>query len=233
MKKKVRFPIFCLLTCAVTLMICLLGSRTVTVMAENIPPERNTRILLDPGHGGVDGGAVSCTGVSESQVNLEIALRLRSVFQLLGYETHMVRESDISVYTKGETIAQKKVSDLKHRVQIVNDLENALLLSIHQNHFTDGRYSGPQVFYAKTTGSQALAEKLQDKLNAALSPGSSRRAQKTSGVYLMEHIQRPGVLIECGFLSNSREEALLRTPNYQKKVSAVIACSVAEYLSNT
>ena len=142
-------------------------------------------------------------------------------------------QSDTSIYTKGETIAQKKISDLKERVRIVNKTENALLLSIHQNNFTDSRYSGAQVFYAGTEGSAQLAKLLQERLVSTLNPGSSRKCKKSDGVYLMEHIDCTGVLIECGFLSNAEEEAKLSCATYQKKLCCVIAATVSQYLSNT
>lgn len=218
---------------ALTLLTAHWGNRAVTVMAENGPIARNHTIVIDAGHGGVDGGATSCTGKLESVFNLEIAKVLDAVFHLLGHDTRMIRTEDISVYTKGETIAQKKVSDLKERVRIVNETENALLLSIHQNNFPDGQYSGAQVFYAGTEGSQGLAARLQAAFVEHLNPGSRRQEKKSSGIYLMEHIRCPGVLIECGFLSNPEEEAKLRSPDYRKKLCAVIACTTAEYLSNT
>lgn len=216
-----------------TLLITHWGSKTVTVLAENVPIHREHTIIIDPGHGGVDGGATSCTGIPEKQFNLEISLRLNDLFGFLGHRTVMIRTEDISIYTKGETIAQKKASDLKERVRIVNKSENGLLLSIHQNNFSDGKYSGAQVFYAKTEGSQALATQLQAAFIKYLNPGSNRQEKKSSGVYLMEHIEAPGVLIECGFLSNPDEEAQLRCEFYQKKISAVIACTVSEILANT
>lgn len=223
---------YCLIL-ALTLLAARWGSRAVTVLAENTPIERHHTIVIDAGHGGVDGGATSCTGVLESQFNLQIGKRLNALFQLLGYRTRMIRTEDISVYTKGETIAQKKASDLKERVRIVNETENALLLSIHQNNFSDGQYSGAQVFYADTDGSQRLAEALQAAFVKHLNPESRRREKKSSGVYLMEHIRRPGVLIECGFLSNPEEEARLRSRAYQLKLCAVIASVVGQNLSNT
>lgn len=231
MKRKVVG--FYILVCAGVLLTAHLCSRTVTVMAENTPPEREHCIIIDPGHGGEDGGAVSCTGLSESTYNLEIALRLRDLLRLLGFETAMTRETDISVYTKGETLSQKKISDLKQRVKQVNETPNAILLSIHQNNFSDSRYSGAQVFYPNTEGSQALAKALQSTLTEALSPGSRRMAKQSSGVYLMEHILCPGILIECGFLSNPAEEAKLRDGDYQKKLCCVIASVVSQNLSNT
>jgi N-acetylmuramoyl-L-alanine amidase len=145
----------------------------------------------------------------------------------------MVRTSDISVYTKGETLAQKKASDLKARVKLANETPGALLLSIHQNHYPDDRYCGAQVFYAKTHGSQQLAAQLQKAFVSTLNPGSHRQEKKSSGIYVMEHIQCPGVLIECGFLSNPEEDSKLRDPTYQKKLCSVIAATVCQYLSNT
>lgn len=206
------------------------GSRAVTVLSENAPLENRRCIIIDPGHGGEDGGAVSCTGVYESKLNLEISLRLQELFHFLGYDTMMIRTTDTSVYTQGDTIASKKVSDLKERVRMVNNAENALLVSIHQNHFPESRYSGAQVFYAKTQDSQVLAEQLQAALIQAVNPGSRRSCKKSTGVYLMEHISCPGILVECGFLSNPEEEAKLQTPEYQKKLCCVIASCVGEYL---
>ena len=218
---------------ALTLLAAHWGSRAVTVFTETAPPERSYTVIVDPGHGGVDGGATSCTGVLESRFNLEIGLRLRDLLEFLGHRTVIIRTEDISVYTKGETIAQKKASDLKERVRIVNEAKNGILLSIHQNNFGDSRYSGAQVFYAATGGSQDLARQLQSALVRHLNPGSHRKEKKSSGVYLMEHIHGPGVLIECGFLSNPEEEARLRSADYQKQLSAVIACTLSKYLSNT
>ena len=209
------------------------GNAAVTTAVESRPIERKQCIVIDAGHGGVDGGATSCTGKLESSYNLEIALRLNDLLHLLGYDTKMVRTADVSVYTKGESIAQKKVSDLKERVRMVNETENALLLSIHQNNFSDGKYSGAQVFYGREEGSEALAKQLQSAFVTALNPGSNRQCKKSEGVYLMEHIDCTGVLIECGFLSNAQEEAKLRTPEYQKKLCCVIAATASTFLSNT
>lgn len=232
-KKRLFSALVYLMVVLSFLTLTAIGSRTVTVLSESRPIERLSCIVIDPGHGGEDGGATSCTGLLESQFNLEISLRLRDLLHLLGYDTKTIRTSDISVYTAGQTIAQKKASDLKERVRIVNETENALLLSIHQNQFSDSRYSGAQVFYAGTEGSEELAKAMQSAFVETLNPGSSRRSKRSSGVYLMEHIDSPGVLIECGFLSNPEEEAKLRTPEYQKKLCCVIASSVSIYLSNT
>lgn len=231
MKKRKPMIFFYIMVAAFMLAAAQFGSRAVTVIAENAPVRRGHCIVIDPGHGGEDGGATSCSGRLESGYNLEISLRLRDLFHLLGYDTSMIRTSDTSIYTKGDTIAQKKMSDLKERVRIVNETPNALLLSIHQNQFSDPRYAGAQVFYPQTSGSNLLAKQMQEALVAALNPGSNRKSKPCKGVYVMEHVQCPGVLVECGFLSNPAEEAKLRDGDYQKKLCCVIAATVSRFLT--
>ena len=192
--------------------------------------EENARyFIIDAGHGGVDGGATSCSGVLESHINLQIALRLDDLMHLLGMNTVMIRTTDISVYTKGNTIAAKKISDLKERVRIANSMKNAVLISIHQNTFSQEKYSGAQVFYANTPGSRLLSENIQKEFIAALNKDSHRAAKPSKGVYLMDHILCTGVLIECGFLSNEQEDQLLQSAEYQKKICCVIAASCSNY----
>lgn len=223
---------FYMLVVSMFLFGTLLGNQAVETVSEMMPVERLHRIVIDAGHGGEDGGAVSCTGKSESGYNLQIALRLNDLLRLLGYDTVMIRSTDTSVYTSGQTISQKKVSDLKQRVRIVNRTGSAVLLSIHQNTFPEEKYSGAQVFYGKAAGSEALAKELQQELVAALNPGSSRRAKQGSGIYLLDKINTTGVLIECGFLSNHQEEARLRSPDYQKKLCCVISTATARFLAS-
>lgn len=231
MRRKLVLKATYVATILLTLTLTTLGSRAVTVISQSMPPVREHCFIIDPGHGGVDGGATSCTGKLESAFNLEISLRLRDLLQFLGYKAKMIRTEDISVYTAGETIAQKKMSDLEERVRICNDTDGAILLSIHQNTFSDSRYSGAQVFYPKTQGSEELAKSLQKNLVSSLNRGSNRNAKKAQGIYLMEHISCPGILIECGFLSNPEEEARLRSGEYQKQLCCVIAASVVEFIS--
>ena len=194
---KKYFPVY-LLVVSLFVGSATIMTRTVTAIAEALPIPRNVTIVIDPGHGGEDGGATSCTGIQESQLNLEISLRLR---------------------------------DLKHRVEMVNETADALLLSIHQNQFSDGRYSGAQVFFAPTQGSQSLAEQTQALLISSLNPGSKRACKPAESVYLMQHIRCTGILVECGFLSNREEEAALRTPEYQKKLCCVIASAADQFLT--
>jgi len=229
--KRFTFVPFYALVFLSVLLLTLLGSNTVTVLSQTAPLEDRHTIIIDAGHGGEDGGATSCTGVLESSINLEIALRLDDLMHFLGYKTTMVRTTDAAIHTQGNTIAARKASDLKQRVKLANETENGLLISIHQNYFSDDRYSGAQVFFPETEGSEKLGKSLQKDIVSVLNPGSNRQAKKVSGVYLMEHIECTAVLIECGFLSNHQEEEKLRSEDYQKKLCCVIACSVGRFLS--
>lgn len=195
-------------------------------------PETPVTVILDAGHGGEDGGASTADGVLESGINLEIALRLRDLLAFAGVDTQMIRDTDTAVYSGDcRTISQKKVSDLKNRAAMVNAVENGLLVSIHQNYFEQTKYCGAQVFFAKTDGSKALAERIQQSLRENVDAANHRQCKSSQSVYLMEHIECTGVLIECGFLSNYEEAKRLQTDAYQKKLSAAICGAITEYLS--
>ncbi len=231
MKKYYLIPIYALVLLAIIITI-FLGNKAITVASQTAAVKPGYIFIIDAGHGGVDGGAVSCTGIYESHINLEIALRLDDLMHLLGHPTKMIRTSDISIYTNDSSIAAKKASDLRERVRIVNDTEGAILLSIHQNHFSDSIYSGGQIFYPDDTKSKKLAIDLQSQFVKTLNPGSNRKAKPAEGLYLMKHIKNPGILIECGFLSNYEEEHKLRSQDYQKKICCVIATICGNYANS-
>ena len=193
--------------------------------------EQPVKVILDAGHGGEDGGAVSASGCKESDINLQIALRLEQLLALLGAEPHMIRTQDVSVYTGScDTLTEKKVSDLKNRVKTVNAVTPAILVSIHQNHFSSQAYSGAQVFYGKTTGSSELADCMQQSLRQGLDPNNKRDIKRAEHVYLMEHAACPAILVECGFLSHPQEALLLQQDIYQTKLVCAIAQGVVQYL---
>ena len=205
------------LVCAAALLSAMALSRVGSAVAV-FSRETGTTVVVDAGHGGEDGGTLSCTGVRESGLNLEIALRVNDLFALLGQRTRMLRTQDVSLHdTDAATIAARKAS-------------KAVLLSIHQNHFPESKYRGAQVFYAAADGSRALAERLQTALGTQLDPDNHRACKKAGEIYLLKHVSCPAVLVECGFLSNPAEEALLRTPEYQKKLAAVLCCGMLEFL---
>ncbi len=181
-------------------------------------------LVLDAGHGGEDGGAVSLTGVSESEINLAVVRRMDALFGFCGVAPVLLREEDISLHdSDAVTLREKKVSDLKNRVTRIEEQDDPVLISIHQNTYVDGKYRGTQAFYAPTSGSQQLAEQIQSLIHSALQPENSRQEKPIpDSVYLLNHITCPGVLVECGFLTNAQEEALLREDGYQKQLAAVL-----------
>ncbi|MBE6927939.1 MAG: N-acetylmuramoyl-L-alanine amidase [Ruminococcaceae bacterium] len=200
----------------------------IAAWSDHAEPSRT--IVIDAGHGGEDGGAIAVTGQKESQINLEISLRLRDFLHLLGIRTEMIRTSDRSVYTEGNTIAQKKVSDIRHRVAMVEDTPGAVLISIHQNHFSEEKYRGAQVFFGQSEESKALAQALQAALKGQVDPNNRRECKPARNIYLMEHVHCTAALIECGFLSNYAETQQLLEPSYQKKLSAAIGCCIYNFL---
>ena len=189
-------------------------------------------LIIDPGHGGEDGGAVSVSGKSESQINLAIALELDQLMGFYGVPTVMTRSTDVSIHDpEASTLREKKVSDLHNRVARIEETEHAVLLSVHQNTFPDGKYHGAQVFYSNGELSQPLAQLTQETLRAALDPGNTREAKPIpDSVYLMNHITCPAILVECGFLSNAEEELLLQSGAYQTKLASALAASWLQWL---
>ncbi len=185
-------------------------------------------VVIDAGHGGEDGGAVSADGIQESQLNLALSQRLRDLFVFCGVQTKMTRESDISLHdANAKSIREKKRSDLAKRVALVQETPNPLLLSIHQNAFPDSRYGGLQVFYASAE-TETLAKEIQSAVAEHLAPHNKRQALPVrEDVYLMQHINCPALLVECGFLSNPEDASQLQNPNYQKQLSITF---VASYL---
>lgn len=213
----------------VLLLVLVLGrlNRLMEPAMDPVSIQPTGPLVLDAGHGGEDGGAVSLTGVSESKINLDIVLKLRDILGLYGVDPILLREEDVSLHDgDADTLREKKRSDLTNRVAAIEAVEGGTLLSIHQNTYTSSRYRGSHVFYAPTEGSQALAEHFQNSIKAALQPDNERAVKRIpDSVYIMNHITCPAVLIECGFLTNPEEEALLRDEDYQRKLSAIIAAA--------
>lgn len=189
------------------------------------PIRSREQLVLDAGHGGEDGGAVSLTGVSESEINLAITLKIDQILGFYGVTPILLRDADISLHnSEAKTLREKKVSDLKNRVQMIESTPNSVLISVHQNTFTNQSYQGAQVFYKNTPNSIVLAEQIQNTLREGADPDNRRTPAKISDtIYLMQHISCTAVLVECGFLSNPNEEELLRTNRYQTKIAMCIA----------
>lgn len=182
-------------------------------------------LIIDPGHGGEDGGAVSAEGQLESQINLAIALELDQLMGFYGAPTVLTRETDVSIHDpEAATLREKKVSDLHNRVALINGVENATLISIHQNASPDPSHRGIQVFYGEEALSLPLARQVQETLTQVMDPEKKREPQHiASSVYLMNHISCRAILVECGFLSNPEEAHLLQEQAYQRKLAMSLA----------
>lgn len=214
------------------LALLLLGALALFLFRQGLPEANETvalanhevTVVIDPGHGGEDGGAVSADGVAESGINLEVARRLDAVLTLCGQRTLLLRDEDISLHDEGvTTIREKKVSDIHNRVKLVNAQQAPRLISIHQNHFSSAKYHGAQVFYGGGPLGQPWAEQTQTTLREALEPDNHREAKPIGhDVYLMNHITCPAILVECGFLSNREECQKLTDPAYQTKLALAI-----------
>ena len=190
-------------------------------------------LVIDAGHGGLDGGAVAADGTTESVLNLEIANRLEQLARLWGTSVQMTRRSETLDYPEPEaSVRAKKAWDQKRRVELINAEENAVLISIHQNKYPDPRPSGSQVLYAATAGSKELAELTHDNLISALNPGNRRVAAPISEtIYLMKRVKCPAILVECGFLSNRAETERLKSGDYQKALACVLFASFRQFQS--
>lgn len=200
--------------------------RGTAVPVFHVRDEAPVTVIIDPGHGGEDGGAVSPGGVSESQINLAVSLRVSDLLRFAGQRTRLTRSEDVTVCDEGlETVRQRKTSDLKNRVKLVEEAENAVLLSVHQNSLPSSPVThGAQVFWNRREGAEELASSIQDALNAAVNAGNDKRPRQIpDSIYLMKQITAPGVLVECGFLSNGPETERLQTPDYQLRIAAAVA----------
>ncbi len=193
----------------------------------------NPTIIIDAGHGGADGGAVGVSGVLEKDINLEIALSLSSLFELCGFNTVMTRSDDVMLCDEGLE-SGKKLSDLRNRVKIAQQYENAVFVSIHQNKFPLEKYKGLQVWYSgNNPDSAVIAEIIQNKTAEFLQKDNNRKTKKAGrNIFVLHKLDCPAVLAECGFLSNRNEEKLICDREYQKKLAFLIFSSVSEYVSN-
>lgn len=204
--------------------------RTTPVMAEvtTLPP-----IVIDPGHGGGDGGAVGVDDIVEKDINLGICLTLRDIFTANGFDVVMTRSTDISTHDEGITgVRKQKTSDLHNRLALVETTPGAIFFSVHQNKFKDSRSRGAQIFYGpQNEQSQKLANILQENFTRELQPDNHRQIkQAEKNLYLVHTAPCPSVLIECGFLSNREEAHLLTDPEYQSKIAFVVFRSAMEFI---
>ena len=182
-------------------------------------------VVLDAGHGSPDGGAVGINGTLEKDINLDVVLKLRQILENRGMKVILTREGDSGIFdSNAETIHEKKVSDMKRRLDIINNSNADLFISVHMNSFTDTTSNGLHVFYSRNhPQAEETAIRIQKKISSLT--GAKTHAVKTASesLYLMKNPVPPSVLVECGFISNPEEEKLLNDENYRAKIAFAIA----------
>lgn len=195
------------------------------------------RFVIDPGHGGEDAGAVAHDGTLEKDLNLEIATLLSVILELNGNEAVLTREDDRLLYDHYNDLedytGQKKVYDLKNRLKIAEEQENSIYVGIHMNKFPQEQYSGMQVYYSPNNSlSRQIATDIKNTVKKNLQPLNNREVKSSlDSIYILSRAKIPGVLIECGFLSNERELELLKSEDYQKALALNIFASLVRYSS--
>ena len=233
LKLKLPFYIF-IFFCLLFICLTSISYQKVVHTATSFSGQETKTIILDPGHGGEDGGAVSINGTMEKDINLEISKYLKDMLLLSGYQVIMTRETDISICDDNlDTIRERKVSDLHNRLKILDSSPEALFISIHQNHFSQEEYYGTQVFVSPNNGnSQLLGDCIRDEVICLLQPENTRELKTaTNSIYLLWNCKNPSALIECGFLSNPSESKLLEDPVYQKQMAFAIFQGILRYES--
>lgn len=190
-------------------------------------------IIIDAGHGGLDGGAVAADGTQEQYINLDIALKLRDSLEQKGFRTLLTRTDNNSIHDEdAKTTREKKVSDIHNRLKIIEENPDSIFVSIHQNHYSESKYWGTQVFYSSNNAeSSVLAQFIQSGVVADLQPENTRKIKQSGdSIYLLYHAEIPAVMVECGFLSNVQETAKLNDNNYRQQMADSICGGIVNYI---
>lgn len=229
--KKLIFPCICfaLLSAFVFLMISAALNIKVSVSSQSV--KSMPTIVIDAGHGGEDGGAVSESGVLEKDINLSIANDTSALFYLLGFDVTQTRKTDIALDNGEDTIRKRKVSDMKKRLEMFNSSKENTIISIHQNKFSESKYHGTQIFYSPNNPkSKQLADSIKYSVKGLLQPDNERECKKAdSGIYLLNNTNNPAVIVECGFISNGEECKNLLDSQYQKQMAFSITAGFLSY----
>jgi N-acetylmuramoyl-L-alanine amidase len=190
-------------------------------------------IVIDAGHGGEDGGAVA-NNIVEKDINLSISKKLKDIFKASGFIVITTRDKDKMINTNGSSLREKKVSDMKNRLELFNKNENNIVVSIHQNKFSQEKYSGTQIFYSDNNPqSETMAEYIRKNIAKLIQPENERTTKPADrSIYLLYNSKVPAVIVECGFISNYIEANKLKDNNYQKKLAFAIYSGVLEFYNN-
>ena len=215
----------------VAIITCLLIITYIVPLNAFASDNSDKVILIDPGHGGIDGGAKSKTGTIEKDINLQISLKLRDNLEEKGYKVYMTRDEDEGLYQKGNTVREKKREDLNRRVEMKKETECDIFVSIHQNMFPQSKCYGAQVWYASNDNSYNLATIVQDSIKESVKDNNKRVAKPAAEAYLIlrDKYEGASILVECGFLSNPDEEARLKSDEHQNLIVEGISNGIDKY----
>lgn len=232
-KKRMIYVIMTLSICLVYLAANNLWEmKKEKLMDVNSTPITNKTIIIDAGHGLPDEGAVGFYATSEQAINLSITLKLQKLIEQSGAKVVLTRSDENGIYsTDSKGIRNQKISDIKNRVKIGNESSADIFISLHLNKFPpSGIYRGWQTFYQKDNEkSHALSESIQQNINKNIEFDNNRIPHPISGVYIMDKVEIPTIIVECGFLSNQEETALLKTDDYQNKLAWGIFVGIQNY----
>ena len=220
------------LAMGISIVLCafLLARKGAVFVGSNQANTPSTCIVIDAGHGGSDPGKIGINNASEKDINLEIALKLKEIFEENNVKVVMTRDSDEGLYSESAT--NKKAEDMQNRCKIIDEADALFTLSIHQNSYTTPDIKGAQVFYyGQSQKGKELAEFLQNALIEQVDPENHRLAKANESYYLLKKTSTPTVIVECGFLSNPTEAELLLQKEYQEKLVNAIYSGASAYLA--
>jgi len=227
-KKRVIFIIIMVIVSVMSFNI--VDKQEDTVFTVTLPVTNKT-IVLDAGHGLPDEGAESLNGVTEASINLIITKKVQTLLEQSGCNVILTRSDENGIYDlKANTIREKKVSDIKNRVKIGNESSADAFISIHLNKIPQNQYYGWQTFFkGNSQVSEELAKSIQEELNSSIQRENNREALKITGKYIIDNVEIPITIVECGFLSNPEEAQLIQQDEYQNKLAWGIYNGIMDY----
>ena len=235
MKRAENFKTIIRVTAALLIMTSvyfLMYQKTEQTNSDNVVSNnKKTCVIIDAGHGGADPGKVGINGALEKDINLEIAMKLKNFLEMADVEVILTRDSDAGLYD--EDASNKKVQDMKRRVEIIEAAKPDVTVSIHQNSYHEEYVHGAQTFYYEgSERSKALAEKIQQVLLNEVDKDNKRVAKANDSYYLLKKTSVPIVIVECGFLSNSEEAQKLNSDYYQEKLAWAVHLGILQYIND-
>ena len=230
--KKIRYSVIGMFAVFMVIAIALSSKEENNNYIDTVSiPVSGKVVVVDAGHGVPDEGAEVGDGTTEAQTNLKIALKLQNLLEQSGCVVILTRSDENGIYDlDSKTLKQKKISDIRNRVKIGNESSADIFVSIHLNKIPEEKYYGWQTFYNKNSKEgQKLAKQIQANINEAIQKENKRIASKIENIYIINNVEIPTTIVECGFLSNSQEKELLLTDDYQNRLAWGIYNGIIDY----